>query len=65
MEDKKMNRGGRVRTYARSSAGVAIGAGAALVAGYLVSRIKERQGTEATLSRLEQMIEGLSNGGQQ
>jgi hypothetical protein len=43
--------------YLRSALSVALGAGAVLGAGYLVSRIKEKQSDEGVLSRLEQILE--------
>jgi hypothetical protein len=43
--------------YLRSAMSVALGAGAVLGAGYLVSRIKEKQSDEGVLSRLEQILE--------
>lgn len=43
--------------YLRSALSVAMGAGAVLGAGYLFSRIKEKQSDENVLSRLEQILE--------
>lgn len=43
--------------YLRGALSVALGAGAVLGAGYLVSRIKEKQSDEGVLSRLEQILE--------
>lgn len=43
--------------YLRGALSVALGAGAVLGAGYLVSRIKEKQNDEGVLSRLEQILE--------
>ena len=43
--------------YLRGALSVAVGAGAVLGAGYLFSRIKEKQSDESVLSRLEQILE--------
>ncbi len=43
--------------YLRGALSVAMGAGAVLGAGYLFSRIKEKQSDESVLSRLEQILE--------
>lgn len=43
--------------YLRGALSVALGAGAVLGAGYLASRIKEKQSDEGVLSRLEQILE--------
>jgi hypothetical protein len=43
--------------YLRGALSVAVGAGAVLGAGYLFSRIKEKQNDEGVLSRLEQILE--------
>lgn len=43
--------------YLRGALSVAVGAGAVLGAGYLFSRIKEKQSDEGVLSRLEQILE--------
>lgn len=59
-ETKKGFRGER---YLRDALSVALGAGALLGGSYLVSRIKEKHDTEASLSRLEQMLDELSGTG--
>ncbi len=43
--------------YLRGALSVAVGAGAVLGAGYLFSRIKEKQSDDGVLSRLEQILE--------
>ncbi len=43
--------------YLRGALSVTLGAGAVLGAGYLFSRIKEKQSDESVLSRLEQILE--------
>jgi len=43
--------------YLRGALSLALGAGAVLGAGYLVSRIKDKQSDEGVLSRLEQILE--------
>lgn len=55
MNDKK-NNGMRYFTNALK---VTLGAGAALGGSYLISRVKNKQDSETSLSRLEQMLEEL------
>jgi len=50
----------KTRTYLGSLLSIAGGAGAVIVGAYIFSRIKERQGTETRLERMEQMLEKLS-----
>ncbi len=45
--------------YFSNSLKIALGAGAALGGSYLVSRVKNKQESETSLSRLEQMLEEL------
>ncbi|BCS53188.1 hypothetical protein [Geobacter sp. SVR] len=59
-EVKKGFAGGR---YLREILTVAAGAGAMLGASYIASRVREKQDTEASLSRLEQMLDELSSTG--
>ncbi|MEW6593633.1 MAG: hypothetical protein AB1413_02055 [Thermodesulfobacteriota bacterium] len=46
--------------YVRHALKVSLGIGAALGGAYVFSRLKEKQDTEASLSRLEQMVEELA-----
>jgi hypothetical protein len=46
--------------YFGSALKVTLGAGVALGGAYLLSRVSEKQDTEASLSRLEQMLAELS-----
>jgi hypothetical protein len=43
---------------------ITLGAGTILGGTYLVSRIREKQDTESSLSRLEQMMENLAGTGE-
>lgn len=53
------NAKGNAMKYFSNALKVTLGAGAALGGSYLVSRIKSRQDSETSLSRLEQMLEEL------
>lgn len=57
-----MNWGTRGRRYVRNTLTVALGAGAALGGVFLASRVTEKQGAEARLSRLEGMLEKVGEG---
>ena len=46
--------------YFTNALKVSLGAGAALGGAYLLSRVGEKQDTEASLSRLEQMLSELA-----
>jgi hypothetical protein len=46
--------------YLGNALKITLGAGAVLGGSYLFSRISEKQDTESSLSRLEQMLEELS-----
>lgn len=46
--------------YLSNALKVTLGAGAALGGAYLLSRVSEKQDTEASLSRLEQMLSELT-----
>ncbi|WP_026840039.1 hypothetical protein [Citrifermentans bremense] len=46
--------------YLGNALKVTLGAGVALGGAYLVSRVSEKQDTEASLSRLEQMLSELA-----
>jgi len=50
----------KTRTYLGSLLSIAGGAGAVIVGAYIFSRIKERQGTETRLERMEQILEGIT-----
>lgn len=56
-EKSGMQRG---MSYFGNAMKVTLGAGVALGGAYLVSRIKEKQETESSLSRLEQMLSELT-----
>ncbi|MBI5443038.1 MAG: hypothetical protein HY900_17710 [Deltaproteobacteria bacterium] len=45
--------------YLYSAATAALGAGAALGGGYLLSRVRHKQETEESLHRLESLVEAL------
>lgn len=47
-------------SYFSNALKVTLGAGAALGGAYLLSRVGEKQDTEASLSRLEQMLSQLA-----
>ncbi|WP_298433574.1 hypothetical protein [Geobacter sp.] len=57
MERERMRKG---MDYFTNALKVTLGAGAALGGAYLFSRIGEKQDTEASLSRLEQMLAELA-----
>ena len=57
MERERMRKG---MSYFSNALKVTLGAGAALGGAYLLSRIGEKQDTEASLSRLEQMLAELA-----
>jgi len=57
MEQKRMRKG---MSYFGNALKVSLGAGVALGGAYLLSRVGEKQDTEASLSRLEQMLSELS-----
>ena len=54
---KEQNRNGM--RYFGNALKVTLGAGAVLGGAYLVSRIKEKQTSETSISRVEQMLEEL------
>jgi hypothetical protein len=54
---KEQNRNGM--KYFGNALKVTLGAGAALGGAYLFSRIKEKQTSETSISRVEQMLEEL------
>ena len=61
MENKGMGYGmRRGMSYFGSALKVTLGAGVALGGAYLLSRVGEKQDTEASLSRLEQMLSELA-----
>jgi hypothetical protein len=57
MEGKTMQTGFR---YFGNALKITLGAGAALGGAYLLTRVGEKQDTEASLSRLEQMLAELA-----
>ncbi len=57
MERNGMRKG---MSYFGNALKVTLGAGVALGGAYLISRVGEKQDTEASLSRLEQMLEELA-----
>lgn len=61
MENNNMQNNGMQKgiKYLTNALKVTLGAGAVLGGSYLVSRISEKQDTEASLSRLEQMLAEL------
>lgn len=70
MDDHRMGEqtGYRMRRgmgYFSNALKLALGAGVALGGGYLFSRIGEKQSTEASLSRLEQMLAELAGAEEQ
>ncbi len=48
------------RRYLDDALKIAAGAGLVISAAYIISRIKEKQETEARLSRMERILEKLS-----
>lgn len=58
MNDKKDKKGNGMK-YFSNALKVTLGAGAALGGSYLFCRIKEKQDSETSLSRLEKMMEEL------
>lgn len=60
MEEKKGYAMRKGMGYLSNALKVSLGAGAALGGAYLLSRVSEKQDTEASLSRLEQMLSELS-----
>ena len=61
MENKGMGNGMRKGMgYFSSAMKVTLGAGVALGGAYLLSRVGEKQDTESSLSRLEQMLSELA-----
>ncbi|HBG06144.1 MAG: hypothetical protein A2075_02480 [Geobacteraceae bacterium GWC2_58_44] len=61
MENNKMSNGMRKgMNYFGSALKVTLGAGVALGGAYLLSRVGEKQETESSLSRLEQMLSELA-----
>lgn len=61
MEKHEMNNGMRKgMSYFSNALKVTLGAGAALGGAYILSRVGEKQDTEASLSRLEQMLAELA-----
>uniref|UniRef100_C6E4A5 Uncharacterized protein n=1 Tax=Geobacter sp. (strain M21) TaxID=443144 RepID=C6E4A5_GEOSM len=61
MEKDGMNNGMRKGlSYFGSALKVSLGAGVALGGAYLLSRVGEKQDTESSLSRLEQMLSELA-----
>lgn len=66
MENNGMNNGMRKgMSYFGSALKVTLGAGVALGGAYLLSRVGEKQDTEASLSRLEQMLSELAQTAEQ
>lgn len=57
MERERMRKG---MSYFGNALKVTLGAGVALGGAYLLSRVGEKQDTEASLSRLEQMMAELA-----
>lgn len=67
MEAEHRNRNGAMSTgmgYFGNVMKVTLGAGLALGGAYLFSRVGEKQNTESSLSRLEQMLSELAGGGE-
>lgn len=60
MEERKGNAMRTGMGYLGSALKVTLGAGAALGTAYLFSRVKEKQDTESSLARLEQMLSELA-----
>ena len=61
MENNKMGYGMRKgMSYFGNALKVTLGAGVTLGGAYLLSRVGEKQNTEASLSRLEQMLSELA-----
>lgn len=60
MEERKGSGMRKGMGYVGNALKVTVGAGAALGAAYLLSRVSEKQDTEASLSRLEQMLAELA-----
>ena len=52
------------KRYLGNALKITLGAGTVLGGSYLFSRIREKQDTESSLSRLEQMMEELSGTGE-
>lgn len=66
MENNGMNNGMRKgMNYFGHALKVTLGAGVALGGAYLLSRVGEKQDTEASLSRLEQMLSELAQTAEQ
>ena len=62
MENNKMGYGMRKgMSYFGNALKVTLGAGVALGGAYLISRVGEKQDTESSLSRLEQMLSELAS----
>lgn len=61
MAGERMSKG---MGYFGNALKITLGAGAALGGAYLFSRVGERQDTEASLSRLEQMLSELAETGE-
>lgn len=62
MENEGMNKGMK---YFGNALKITLGAGVALGGSYLLSRIGEKQDTESSLSRLEQMLSELTEAEEQ
>ena len=62
MENEGMNKGMK---YFGNALKITLGAGVALGGSYLLSRIGEKQDTESSLSRLEQMLSELAEAEEQ
>jgi len=61
MENNEMSNGMRKgMSYFGNALKVTLGAGVALGGAYLLSRVSEKQETESSLSRLEQMLSELA-----
>lgn len=60
-DDKERKNAMRPADYGRTFLNIALGAGTVVGGAYLFSRIKEKQEAETRLSRLEQIVEQLSN----
>lgn len=48
------------KRYLGDAAKIAAGAGLVIGAAYIISRVKEKQATEARLARLEEILEKIS-----
>jgi len=55
-----MENGEMAKKYLGDASKIAAGAGLVIVSAYIISRIKEKQATEARLARLEEILEKFS-----